>query len=97
MFTKNRSSFASSVFGKYNFIILCDVAGSEGQKVFSKYYYIIIIISILFCRPIQTQKHFHDVLSCQLIFLLHPAALHENTALQLRPFPLEFDITTFSH
>ena len=50
---------------------------------------------ILFCRPTQIQKHFHDVPSWHLIALLHPAALHENITLQLRLFSLEDDLQQF--
>ena len=62
-----------------------DIVGSEGRKLFLKQ------------RPTQTRKHFHDALSWHLIFLLHPAALHENITLQLRSFSLEDDITTLSY
>ena len=60
---------------------------SEEQKTFLKH-------MDLFCRPIHIRKHFHGVRSWHLIFLLHPAALHENVTLQLHSFSLEDDIIT---
>ena len=49
----------------------------------------------LFCSPTQTRKHFHDIPSSHLIFLLHPEALHEKITLQPRSFSLEDDSQHF--
>ena len=76
------------VFEKFDFFF--DFTGSEGQKVFSKHMHFIL-------QAHKTRKLFHDVPIFLLTFLLHPAALHEDTAFQPRPFSLEVDITTLSH
>ena len=46
---------------------------------------------ILFCRPTQRRKHFQEVSSWYLIFLLRPTALNENITCQLRLSSLEDD------
>ena len=66
-------------FGKFNFF--CDFANSEGQKLLS--------MCILFCRSIQTRKHFQDVPSWYVLPNL--AALNENITFQFRSFSLEDD------
>ena len=42
---------------------------------------------VLFCRPTQTGKNFHDIPSWNLIFLLHPTSLHENITQSALFFP----------
>ena len=78
---------ASSLFGKYkSFSVILLVV--KDKKYFRN--------TCILCRPIQTREHFHDVPSCHLIFLLHPAALHENTSFHLPSISLETDITPLS-